>query len=303
MRNTFCDTIIAELTRRDDIYIISGDAGLGVFDDFSKQRPDRFLNLGVAEQNMLSHAAGMAMAGFKVFVYNIVPFVLYRSYEQVRNDICYQKLPVTLIGIGCGLTYAPQGMTHYSIEDLGIALTLPNLQVFSPADPSEARAAAHACLAAEVPCYVRLAKRGEPVLHKDPVPDITRPLTLADGQGIALVSHGPIAAELLDAARQLHASGITPRVISLPRVAPLDARALDAALAGCRDVIVIEEHFGRCGLGARIAQWRAMHDAAWRLHVMALPDAFVHVIRHQAGMRQHYGLDAAAIVARVKEIA
>lgn len=302
MRNTFVDTVIAELARRDDIYIISGDAGLGVFDEFRKRRPDRFVNLGVAEQNMLSHAAGMAMAGFRVFVYNIVPFVLYRGYEQVRNDICYQKLPVTLIGIGSGLTYAPQGMTHYSVEDLGIALTLPNLRVFSPADPAEARAAAELCLAADTPCYVRLAKRGEPVLHKESRPDVTRPLRLAEGCGIALVSHGPIAVELIEAARQLSEVGISPRVISLPQVAPLDMDALDAALAGCHEVVVIEEHYGQCGLGARIAQWRALHDAGWHMRIMALPDAFVHTIRHQAGMREHYGLDAAAIVACVKAL-
>ncbi|MBI4983955.1 MAG: transketolase [Rhodocyclales bacterium] len=302
MRNTFSDTVIAALENRDDVFIISGDAGLGVFDDFRKQRPDRFLNLGVAEQNMLSHAAGMAMSGFKVFVYNIVPFVLYRCYEQVRNDICYQKLPVTLIGIGSGLTYAPQGMTHYSIEDLGLTATLPNLRVFSPADPAEARATAHACLAADTPCYVRLAKRGEPVLHQESMPDVTRPLVLAEGRDVALVCHGPIAAELLDAARRLREIGIEPRVVSVPQVAPLDMAALDAALAGCSNVVVVEEHYGHCGLGSRIAQWRALHDAAWRLQIMALPAAFVHAVRHQAGMREHYGLDANAIVARVKEL-
>ncbi|HTJ97199.1 MAG TPA: transketolase C-terminal domain-containing protein [Rhodocyclaceae bacterium] len=303
MRNTFCDTIIAELANRDDIFIISGDAGLGVFDDFSKQRPDRFLNLGVAEQNMLSHAAGMAMAGFKVFVYNIVPFVIYRSFEQVRNDICYQELPVTMIGIGSGLTYAPQGMTHYSIEDLTVAMTMPNLRVFSPADPAEARAAAHACLNADTPCYVRLAKRGEPVLHSTPPTDVSKPLLLAEGKEVAIVVHGPIAADVLAAAEQLRAQGLTPRVVSVPQIAPLDMEAINAAVAGCRNVLVIEEHFINGGLGTRIAQWRALNDAPWKLHLMALPNEFVHVIRNQNGMREHYALDVPSMVARVKAIA
>lgn len=299
MRNTFCDTIIAELKNRDDIYIISGDAGLGVFDDFAKQRPDRFLNLGVAEQNMLSHAAGMAMAGFKVFVYNIVPFVLYRSYEQVRNDICYQELPVTMIGIGSGLTYAPQGMTHYSIEDLGLAQTMPNLRVFSPADPAEARAAAHACLAADTPCYVRLAKRGEPVLHQTPPTDISKPLTLTEGQDVAVIVHGPILAEVLAAAEQVRNEGKSVRVISVPQIAPLDMSAINGAVAGCSEVLVVEEHYQSGGLGTRIAQWRATHTADWQLNLMALPDEFVHVVRTQAGMREHYGLDVPSIAKRI----
>lgn len=300
MRNTFCDTIIAELKNRDDIYIISGDAGLGVFDDFSKQRPDRFLNLGVAEQNMLSHAAGMAMAGFKVFVYNIVPFVLYRSYEQVRNDICYQELPVTLIGIGSGLTYAPQGMTHYSIEDLGLAQTMPNLRVFSPADPAEARAAAYACLAADTPCYVRLAKRGEPTLHATPPADVSRPITMRDGGEVAVVVHGPILAEVLAAAGQAKDGAV--RVISVPQIAPLDMAGINAAVARCKQVLVVEEHYGSGGLGTRIAQWRATHRADWQLNLMALPDEFVHVIRNQNGMREHYGLDVPSICKRIESL-
>src|SRR5690242_9623991 len=129
MRNAFIDTILASCGQRDDIFIISGDAGLGVFDNFKEKFPGRFLNLGAAEQNTISFAAGLALTGFKVVVYNIIPFVLYRCYEQVRNDICYQDLPIILAGIGSGLTYSPQGMTHYSIEDLGIARTLPNLTV------------------------------------------------------------------------------------------------------------------------------------------------------------------------------
>jgi transketolase len=303
MRNTFCDTIIAELKNRDDIYIISGDAGLGVFDDFAKQRPDRFLNLGVAEQNMLSHAAGMAMAGFKVFVYNIVPFVLYRSYEQVRNDICYQELPVTMIGIGSGLTYAPQGMTHYSIEDLGLAQTMPNLHVYSPADPVEARAAAHACLASSSPCYVRLAKRGEPVLHQTPPSDISKPITLSEGRDVAVIVHGPILAEVLAAAEQARAEGKSVRVISVPQIAPLDIHAINGAVSGCRQILVVEEHYQSGGLGTRIAQWRATHAADWQLNLMALPDEFVHVVRTQPGMREHYGLDVASIAQRIRSLA
>ena len=181
MRNTFINAVIGSFQSRQDIFIISGDAGLGVFDDFKHAHPDKFLNLGVAEQNMAGFSAGLAMSGYKVFTYNIIPFVLYRCYEQIRNDICYQELPVVLVGIGSGVTYAPQGMTHYSVEDIGVAKTLPNLAIISPCDPVEAQLAAQYALDSKMPVYIRLAKRGEPVLHQNTDFDLRRPMVLRDG--------------------------------------------------------------------------------------------------------------------------
>lgn len=301
MRNAFIDTIIAECQQREDVFIISGDAGLGVFDQFKEQHPDRFINLGIAEQNMIGHAAGMALAGFKVYVYNITPFVLYRCYEQVRNDICYQKLPVTLVGIGCGLTYAMQGMTHYSVEDLGLARTLPNLQVFSPMDPIEARLAAQYSLASEQPVFVRLAKRGEPNIHTDKSFNITCPQRIADGEKIALVFHGTVVSEVLKAKEVLNARGISPRIISLPMVQPLPFGQLQAMLGGIEQVFVVEEHYANSGLGAVLALEHARTNAAWRLHCLGIAPGFVHEIKNQEGLREHYGISAAAIVQRVTE--
>lgn len=302
MRNAFVNTILEATQTRDDVFIISGDAGLGVFDDFHKQHPERFLNLGVAEQNAISVAAGMALAGFKVYIYNIIPFVLYRCYEQVRNDICYQELPVTLIGIGSGITYAPQGMTHYSVEDLGLAATLPNLEVFSPIDPVEARLAARHTLDSKQPCYVRLAKRGEPDLHPTSQLDITQPLLLGEGRDAALIFHGSIGEETLRAAALLREQGITPRMISLPRVQPLDWNALDQALQGIRHVFVVEEHFTSCGLGAAIQREWARSPRSWRVHALAIPDGYIHQVRHTAGMREDFGISAPAIAARVRAV-
>src|SRR3990167_8544765 len=155
MRNTLINTIIDACKKREDVFVISGDAGLGVFDEFKEAYKNRFLNLGIAEQNMASFAAGLAMSDFKVYLYNIIPFLLYRCYEQVRNDICYQRLPVTLVGIGSGLTYAPQGMTHYSVEDIAIARTLPNLVILSPSDPVEAQGCVEYAFKSKKPVYIR----------------------------------------------------------------------------------------------------------------------------------------------------
>lgn len=299
MRNTFIDALIAASDSRDDLYFLSGDAGLGVFDDFRVRRPERFLNMGVAEQNMASFAAGLAMSGFKVVLYNIVPFLFYRCYEQVRNDICYQRLPVVLAGIGSGVTYAPMGMTHYSVEDLGIARTLPNLVTISPTDPVEARLAAEFALSADVPVYVRLPKRGEPALHASEAFDIREPMVLRDGDEIAVVFHGSIGEEAVEAADRLAVRGIRPRLVSVPMVQPLSAAALFERLRGVAHVVSVEEHYAGCGLSSVVAGLCGERRPEWRLTTLALPDRFLHDVRDRRGMRSRFGIDADGIEATV----
>lgn len=295
MRNTFINTVIEASKKREDIFIISGDAGLGVFDEFQEEYPDRFLNLGVAEQNMASFSAGLSMTGFKVYAYNIIPFLLYRCYEQVRNDICYQKQAVTLVGIGSGVTYAPQGMTHYSVEDLGIAQTLPNLKVFSPIDPIEAKLAALYSLDSKSPVYVRLAKRGEPDIHKKNVFDITKPRLIDNGDEIAIVFHGSIGLEAIKAKDILLKKGINPRLISIPMVLPLDFEGLFSMLTDVKAVVSIEEHFINSGLGAILSREYVKRRPNWSLHCLGITDKFIHEIKDLDGMRDYFGISAGKI--------
>lgn len=302
MRNAFINTVLDACKLREDIFVISGDAGLGVFDSFKEEHPDRFINLGAAEQNMISFAAGMAMAGYKVLVYNIIPFVLYRCYEQVRNDICYQDLPIILAGIGSGLTYSPQGMTHYSVEDLGLARTLPNLTVLSPIDPVEARLAADYALSASVPVYVRLAKRGEPDLHATRQFDIAMPQLLLEGDApVALLCHGSIGEEVLQASRMLAEEGVRPRVFSIPKVQPLDPGAVLSCLEGVRAVVTVEEHYHSCGLGASLREIMTSSGNACSLTTLGVPSRFIHEVHDTAGMRRCFGIDASSVAATVRQ--
>lgn len=300
MRNTFVNTVIDAASGRDDLLFISGDAGLGVFDDLQKRSPRSFLNLGVAEQNMASFGAGLALTGCKVYLYNIIPFLLYRCYEQVRNDICYQKLPVVLAGIGSGVTYAPAGMTHYAVEDLGLAATLPNLTVLSPCDAHEARAAAAYSLAAPGPVYVRLAKRGEDAVHGALVRDITRPNMIRDGADCALVFHGSIAPEAIEAVRILETHGIAAALVSVPMLQPLDGEALFGLLAGKRLVTTVEEHFEHTGLGGLVARMAAERKPSWRLLTRGIANRFIHEVNDTAGMRRLFGLNAEQIALDVE---
>lgn len=303
MRNAFINTILESCKQRDDVFVISGDAGLGVFDSFKEDYPDRFLNLGAAEQNMISFAAGMAMSGYKVLVYNIIPFVLYRCYEQVRNDICYQDLPIILAGIGSGLTYSPQGMTHYSVEDLSLTRTLPNLTVLSPIDPVEARLAAEYALSSSAPVYVRLAKRGEPDIHTSQQFDISQPQLLVNGDApVVLFCHGSIGEETMLASRLLAEEGLHPRVFSVPMVQPLDREALLNCMRGASAVITVEEHYHSCGFGASLREIIMDSALTCTLTTLGVPSRFIHEVHDTAGMRKLFKINADSIVATVRKI-
>lgn len=301
MRNTFVDTVIAAGAGRPDLLFLSGDAGLGVFDTLREQAPGSFLNMGVAEQNMASFGAGLALTGSKVYLYNIIPFLLYRCYEQIRNDICYQRLPVVMVGIGSGVTYAPAGISHYAVEDLGLAATLPNLVVISPCDAAEAKGAAEYSLRADEPVYVRLAKRGEAAVHAAPVADITRPLLVREGTGCAILFHGSIAEEAMAAASILASRGIDAALVSIPMLHPLDREGLLAILEDKRLVVTIEEHYSHTGLGSIVAGLAAEHRVPWRLISRGIPRRFIHEVNDTTGMRRIFGLNGEQIAATVAE--
>ena len=303
MRNSFIDTITLECEKREDVFIITGDAGLGVLDQFQKKYPDRFLNLGVAEQNAISMAAGIAMSGFKVYLYNIIPFLLYRPYEQVRNDICYQNLPVVLVGIGSGITHAPAGMTHYSVEDLGIVQTLPGLTVLSPADPVEAKKAAEYSLECLSPLYVRLAKRGEPVIHAQEDFDITKPQMIKKGTGeIAILFHGSIADEVIRASRDLEDDNISPTVISIPLLQPLDRAFVVQQLREHKCIICVEEHFVNCGLGSMLNKLGCENKGCGEVITLGIDYKFIHEIGNIQQMRDFYNISSLKIARKVRSL-
>ncbi|MBU2541509.1 MAG: hypothetical protein KJ593_06380 [Candidatus Omnitrophica bacterium] len=296
------DSVISRITdcarENKRIFLITGDAGFGVLDEFKKTFPDRFLNLGVAEQNMISFSAGLALAGYKIFLYNIIPFLLFRCYEQVRNDICYQRLPITLVGIGSGLTYAPQGVTHYSIEDIQIARSLPNLVILSPSDPLEAEKCAEYAFSSKLPVYIRLAKSGEPRIHKRPPKTIEKPIVIREGKEVAVLFHGSIGEEVISAVEGFKG---TVKVISVPKICPLDFPALLKELKNIHTVITVEEHFIDGGLGSIIADWILEQGLSIRLKKMGISNEFIHKIKNRKGMRDYYGISSKAIRCAVKE--
>ena len=197
MRNTVINTIHAAAKLNKNIMFLTADLGYSVIENFQKELPEQIINVGISEQNMIGVAAGLALSGKKVFVYSIAPFVTLRCLEQIKVDVCYQNLDVTIIGVGGGYAYGNLGVTHHSIEDLGVMRSLPNMKIVSPADSIEAGALAKAIISARGPFYIRLNHGKEPNIHqtKELKVKIGKGLVLKEGKDVTLLAIGNIAGE------------------------------------------------------------------------------------------------------------
>lgn len=300
MRNAFIETL-CDIARQDErVWLLCGDLGYSVLERFAEQFSERFVNVGVAEQNMMGVAAGLARSGKIVFTYSIANFPVMRCLEQIRNDIGYHAANVKIVAVGGGMAYGTAGYTHHGIEDLAVMRVMPNMTVVAPGDPIETRLATRAIAAYDGPCYLRLGKGGEPVVHTTP-PEfaIGRALVLRDGTDVALFSTGAILPVALAAADILAGEGVRAGVVSVPTLRPLDRAAIIRAAAPARVVVTVEEHLTWGGLGSAVAE--VLSEAAagvrlLRLGLVAAPD----LVGAQAYLRQRYGLDATGIAGSVR---
>lgn len=301
MRNAFAAEILAAAGRDPRVVLLSGDIGNRLFDPFKAAFPERFFNCGVAEANMMGVAAGLALSGLRPVVYTIVPFVTTRCLEQIRVDVCYHALPVTIVGVGGGLSYASLGSTHHACEDIGMLRLLPGMAVVCPGDPPEVRAAVRAAVAHDGPVYLRLGKKGEPSVHAaEPEFTIGRSLTVRTGTDAALLAVGHVLPVAVAAAERLEAAGVSTRVESFHTVKPLDTRCLDEVFAGCDTVALIEEHSVVGGAGGAVAEWLAGRERPHaRFLAFGTEDRFLHEAGSAGWARRQAGLDAEAIAAAV----
>jgi transketolase len=254
MRTAFIDTL-CELAAADErIWLLTGDLGYSVHERFYERFPGRYLNVGVAEQNMIGIAAGLAHSGKVVFTYSITNFATTRCLEQIRNDVCHHGLPVRVVGVGGGFAYGPQGYTHHGIEDLALMRALPNMTVLAPGDPVETALAMRALTDLPGPCYLRLGKAGEMRVHKDvPAFQLGQAIRVRDGRDVTLISTGGMLHSTVDVADGLGSTGVTARVLSMHTLKPLDAEAVQAAVRETRAIVTVEEHSVIGGLGSAVA--------------------------------------------------
>src|ERR1700744_5974415 len=230
MRNRFADTFY-ELGKDDSrlCIVVADISPAGSMAKFRQEFPRRFVNTGVSEQIMIGMAAGMAQRGLRPFAYTIAAFTLYRPFEMVRDDLCYQNLPVTVVGIGGGVNYSTLGATHHAQEDVSIATSVPNLTVLAPCDPSEVEAATRWCATQERgPVYLRLGKAGEPDFSKA-APDpwaFGKLRRLREGRDVCILSYGPIMKRAFALAERFEAAGKGAAVVSAHTLKPLDRETL-----------------------------------------------------------------------------
>jgi len=291
MRKAFVNTLV-ELAEKDkDIYLLTGDLGFSVFENFAQKFPERFINCGVAEQNMMGVAAGLALSGKKVYVYSIIPFVTMRCLEQIRNDVCYQNLDVKMVGVGSGLAYGTLGATHHAIEDIAILRALPNLTVLCPADPTETRELILKSYQTKNPTYIRLNKTGEKILY-DFSPDIKigRPSILKEGKDGAIIATGIYLGLAMEIIERLKEMGCNFKLISLHTLKPIDREALLKELEGEKTVFTLEEHNIIGGLGSAVAEILAESDWQGKFKRIAIPDKYSSKVGEAEYLRQDFGL-------------
>jgi transketolase len=302
MRNTFSEALYEEATKNPDVYIVVSDISpVGSMAKFSAQYPDRFINVGVAEQSMIGICAGLALKGCQPFAYTIATFSLYRPFEMVRDDLCYQNLPVTVVGMGAGVIYSTLGGTHHTQEDIAVAGAIPNMQIVVPCDPLECTDATRWCATQKNgPVYLRLGKAGEPVLTKGAEPwKFGKIRYLRRGTDVCILTYGVITKIAAEIADRLQAQGKSVSLVSVHTMKPLDRDGIADAMKRHKQVIVIEEHAPQGGLAAQAKQIAWDMKATCRLDTFSLQDRFIHNYGSWEQLLESHGISPDRIMAAV----
>jgi transketolase len=279
VRNTFAEALYREATRNSDIYVVVADISpAGPMAKFSGEYPDRFINVGVAEQSMIGICAGLALKGCQPFAYTIATFALYRPFEMVRDDLAYQKLPVTVVGMGGGVVYSTLGGTHNALEDVAIAAAVPNMQVVVPCDPQECIEITRWCATQKNgPVYLRIGKAGEPTLTTGAEPWRFGKLRyLQRGTDVCIMTYGVITKMATEIAEAYRAKGKSVSLISCHTLKPIDREGIAQVLQSHKEVVVIEEHAPQGGLAPQTKQIAWDIQAKCKLATYTLQDAFIH---------------------------
>lgn len=254
MRLTFVEEITKLISDNKDIYLISGDLGFSLFESVMERFPKNFINAGVAEQNMLGVATGLAMSGKIVFVYSISNFPVLRCLEQLRNDVCYHNANVKVVSVGCGYSYGLQGYTHFGIEDISIVRALPNIRIFSPADAFETKLCMDEIMQSKGPCYLRLGNTIEKALHEQYVSfekfSGMIPVHITNSKK-TILSVGVITSYVFDKIKKI---GLDCNLWSVPIVKPLDKTALSEIAKTSEKIFTIEEHQLQGGFGSSMCE-------------------------------------------------
>ncbi|MDP3705851.1 MAG: transketolase C-terminal domain-containing protein [Legionellaceae bacterium] len=305
MRDAFLDRLCQAMAFDDKIFFVSADFGSPVLDRIREQFPNRFVNVGIAEQNLINISAGLATEGFKVFAYAIAPFITMRCYEQIRVNLVLlstvRTLNVTLIGVGAGYSYVVSGPTHQCYEDLSIMRALPTMSVYSPADHVAAAALFETCLENNGPKYLRLDAQVLPVLYEESTPDMLQGFhQLRSGDDICLLATGYMVHTALKIAQELLSLDINATVIDLYDISHFDAKSLQTVLQGFPSIVTLEEGFrGRGGLDAMMFDWLAQRNMNIRLLNIGVEGSYRFELGSRTELHEQVGIGVHVVTQKV----
>jgi transketolase len=298
MRTAFINELINQARLHPEIFLIVGDLGFSVVEPFADEFPDRFLNAGVAEQNMTGVAAGLASEGYHVFTYSIANFPTLRCLEQIRNDVCYHNLPVTVVAVGGGLAYGNLGYSHHAVQDVAILRSLGNMRVMAPSDPGETVCCLRELVNNPCPSYLRLGKAGEQVLHATTWSSGIIPVRIGEAGGTAIICAGAILKEAIKAADMLLTQGLSVSVFSCPQIHPLENSVL-GCLNSFKSVLVVEEHVKMGGLYSALRENLSSHIG---IHSQCLKNTQNGSVGTQEYLCAQAGIDAPTIAQRLSSL-
>lgn len=301
MRTGIITKIHELMQKNSNIYFLTGDLGYNTLEDIEQDFPKRFINTGVAEQNMLGIAAGLALSGKKVFVYSIIPFLTMRCYEQIRNDVCYHDLDVTLLGVGSGLSYGILSNTHFALEDFAILQPLPNMTIFSPADEMEAILGLQYLINFHHPVYIRIGGRQEPVIYPKPYDfKFGKGTIIRKGKDAAIFATGVILGEVIKAADLLLKNKkIKSSVIDIHTLKPIDKELIISKSKGVKAVFTVEEHGITGGLGSIVSEIIAENTLKVKIVRIGTQNEIIKTVGTRSYLLRALGLDVAGIYQKI----
>lgn len=303
MRNAFADEITILAANNPDLVLLSGDIGNRLFDKLKGSFPDRFMNCGVAEANMMGVAAGMALSGLSPVVYTITPFTTTRCLEQIRVDVAYHNAPVVIVGTGSGLSYASLGPTHHSLEDFAIFRAIPNIRVLAPYDAPSLRMVLRQAIASDIPTYIRIGKKGEKdILPLEEAVGIGETVSVREGTDACILAVGTVAPEAIDAADTLKSQhNVSAEVVLLNTVKPLNTKLIESLAKKFNAIITVEEHSKKGGFGEMVSAHLSQSGLIAPITCLGTGDHFMHTVGSQSYARSYFGIDAKSIIAAVLE--
>ncbi|WP_250501141.1 transketolase C-terminal domain-containing protein [Caballeronia sp. GAWG1-5s-s] len=287
---------------QDIIVMVADSTSTSKIGPYLESYPDRVINVGIAEQNMVGMAAGLALGGHIVFTANAAPFLVGRANEQVKNDVCYSATNVKMLGLNAGVAYGPLASTHHAIDDLSIMSGFGNVQIFAPCDEAEVAQMIDYAASVEGPVYIRLDNAKFPVVHDASYRFLPgRPDVLIEGSRVAVIALGSVVGEALDACEALQKEGVVnPTLVNLSSLRPLDQDALASIIERHETIVTVEEHSLHGGIGATVALLMARRQIGRPLTTLGITEGEFAKYGTRKGIRKHYGIDAAGIANAVR---